>query len=607
MSQSPVKTPPHSPADLPGVEESAEFAANMAVVMQRSQEVWARMVEASAKDESRPHADPLNVTPVFVGLTKEMLNHPRELAEKSLELWIQQAELWRRTMMGWVGGEKAEPLVEPDKGDKRFADREWSENQVFNYMKQAYLLTSRWARDVAHEIGDMPERDRRKLDFYMRNIMEAMSPSNFASTNPEVLRATIEEKGANLVRGVEALAKDVARGKGKLIISQTDMKAFKVGENMALTEGAVVWRNNVLELIQYAPKTETVWSRPLLFVPPWINKYYVLDLNPKKSMMQWLVEQGHNVFIISWVNPGEAQKDETWDSYMNAIMEAIDKVREETGQEQINIGSYCIGATMTGTMLAHMAKVGDQRVASATMFTGQLEFSSAGDLQVLVDDKTIELVDEKMEKGWLPADTMATAFNMLRSSDLIWSYVVQNYMLGKDPFPFDLLYWNADSTSMPAKVHHFYLEKFYKDDALAKGALVVQGHKVDVGDIRIPVYHLASREDHIAPAASAYRAARLLKNAENRFVVAGSGHIAGVVNPPALGKYQHWVREGVEPPTLEAWLDGAEERPGSWWPDWDRWLSERSGERAPARAPGERLGVIEPAPGSFVRVRFDEG
>ncbi|MFV0475968.1 MAG: PHA/PHB synthase family protein, partial [Pikeienuella sp.] len=301
-------------SELPGVEESAEFASNMAVVMQRSQEIWARMVEAGAKDEHPLHSDPMNVTPVFAEFSREMLNHPRELAEKSLELWVAQAELWRRTMMGWMGAEEPGPLIEPAKGDKRFADAQWSENQVFSYMKQAYLLTSRWAQEVTHELGDLSERDRRKLDFHMRNIVEAMSPSNFATTNPEVLRATIAEKGANLVRGVEALAKDVKRGKGKLLISQTDMDAFKVGENLALTEGAVIWRNHILELIQYAPKTKTVWERPLLFIPPWINKYYVLDLNRKKSMMQWLVEQGHRVFIISWVNPGPEHKDETWDS-----------------------------------------------------------------------------------------------------------------------------------------------------------------------------------------------------------------------------------------------------------------------------------------------------
>ena len=596
----------NDPTELPGVEESAEFTQNMAHVMQRSQEIWARMIEASANDEHPLHADPMNIGPVLTELTTEMMANPKELAEKSLELWTQQAELWRRTMMGWMGAEAAEPVIEPSRGDKRFKDDEWSQNQYFSYMKQAYLLSAKWAQDIAHNIGDMPDRDRAKVDFLMRNMVEAMSPSNFAMTNPEVLRATAAEKGANLVRGVEAMAKDVARGKGKLIISQTDMDAFAVGRNMAMTEGAVIWQTDVLQLIQYAPLTEQVYARPLLFIPPWINKYYVLDLNEKKSMVKWLVEQGYTVFMVSWVNPGEAQEDETWDSYMSALMQAIDVVRAETGQDKVNLGSYCIGASMTGSMLAHMAKIGDDRVASATMFTGQLEFSSAGELQVLVDQKTLTVVDEQMDKGYLPAESMANAFNMLRSSELIWGYVVQNYMLGKDPFPFDLLYWNADSTSMPAQVHHFYLDRFYNDNALAKGDLEVQGHVVDLADIRIPLYHLASREDHIAPAASVYRGARLLENAKNRFVVAGSGHIAGVVNPPSLGKYQHWVRPNMKPETLEEWLDGAKEVEGSWWPDWDKWLSKLSGKKVAARAPGAKTGVLEPAPGSYVKVRFDQ-
>ncbi|MEM7547401.1 MAG: class I poly(R)-hydroxyalkanoic acid synthase [Pseudomonadota bacterium] len=596
----------NDPKDFPVIEQSTEFAANMTQVMQNSQEIWASMMEASAREKPSLHADPMNIAPVFTELTKEMFNNPQALAEKSLELWMQQAELWRRTMAGWMGTEEPEPLVEPAPGDKRFKDEEWTKNQVFSYMKQAYLLSSQWAQDVAHTIGDMPDRDRRKVDFFMRTITEAMSPSNFAATNPEVLRTTVAERGANLVRGVKAMAKDVARGKGKLIISQTDMDAFRVGENMALTEGAVIFQNDILQLIQYAPKTEQVYKRPLLFIPPWINKYYVLDLNPKKSMVQWLVEQGYTVFMISWVNPSEAQKDETWDSYMSAIMEAIDKVLEETGEEKLNITSYCVGATMAGTMLSYMAKVGDERVASATMFTGQLEFTSAGDLQVFVDEMTLNVVDEQMDKGFLPADTMANAFNMLRSSDLIWGYVVQNYMLGKDPFPFDLLYWNADSTSMSAKVHTYYLQRFYNENALVKGELVVQGERVDLADIKIPLYHLSSREDHIAPAASVYRGAKLLKNAKNRFVVAGSGHIAGVVNPPALGKYQHWVRPGMRQATLDDWLDGATEVPGSWWPDWDKWLAKLSGAKVPGREPGAKLGVLEPAPGSYVRVRFDE-
>lgn len=594
------------PTDLPGVEESTEFASNMATVMQRAQEVATRMIEANANQEHPPQADPLNITPVFQELAAQMAAHPEKMMEASMEFWSQQAELWRRTMMGAMGVENPEPLAEPSRGDKRFKDEEWTQNRMFDYLKQAYLISSKWTQDFVNDIGDMPERDRAKLNFYTRNLVEAFSPSNYAYTNPEVIRATIEQKGANLVRGVEAMAKDVARGKGKLIISQTDMEAFEVGRDMAVTPGKVVHQSDLLQLIQYAPKTEQVYAKPLLFIPPWINKYYVLDLNEKKSMMKWLVEQGYTVFIISWVNPSEAQKDETWDTYMNAILEAIDVALAETGQKSLNLGSYCIGATMCGTLLAHLARTGDKRVSSATMFTAQFEFSNAGELQVLVDNKTLEVVDKQMEKGYLPAESMANAFNMLRSSDLIWSYVVQNYMLGKDPFPFDLLYWNADSTCMPAKVHHFYLEQFYNGNALALGELEVQGKTVDLGDIKLPLYHLAAREDHIAPLPSVYRGAKLLRNAKNRFVVGGSGHIAGVVNPPALGKYQYWTRDGLEEDTVEAWLEGATETEGSWWPDWDNWLKKLSGRKVAAREPGAVNGVVEDAPGSYVKVRFDK-
>ena len=453
----------------------------------------------------------------------------------------------------------------------------------------------------------LDERDRKKVAFYLRNFVEAMSPTNFAAMNPEVLKATYEEKGENLVRGLEMMAEDLERGKGKLLIRQTDMKAFKVGRDMATTPGKVIHQNNVMQLIQYAPATEKVHATPLLFIPPWINKYYILDLNERKSMVKWLVEQGFTVFMISWINPDERQKDETWDSYLEkGALEAMDVVLKETGQKTLNIGSYCIGGTLAGTLLAYLGKKKDKRVKSCTFFTAQLDMEDAGELQVFVDDKTVEVVDEQMDKGYLPAESMATAFNMLRSSDLIWSYVVNNYYLGKEPFPFDLLYWNADSTAMPARVHHYYLDRFYNDNAFATGDLKVLGENVTLEDIRVPVYHVATKEDHIAPAASVYRGARQMTNADVRFVLAGSGHIAGVVNPPALEKYQHWVNEDLSAETLEEWLAGAEERPGSWWPEWSEWLKKKSGRMVAPREPGAVSGVIEDAPGAYVKKRFDE-
>ncbi len=386
------------------------------------------------------------------------------------------------------------------------------------------------------------------------------------------------------------------------------MKAFKVGRDMAVTPGKVVFENDILQLLQYAPATEQVHQTPILFIPPWINKYYILDLNAQKSMVKWMTEQGFTVFLISWVNPDERHRDHTWESYLvEGAMTAIEKVLEETGEKTLNLSAYCIGGTLTATMLAIMAKTGDKRVKSCTFFTALTDFEDAGDLQVFVDENTLDVVDDQMDKGFLPAEAMATTFNMLRSTDLIWNYVVSNYYLGKEPFPFDLLYWNADSVAMPAKLHHYYLQRFYNDNAFSRGDLRMLNVDVTISDIKVPVYAMASKEDHIAPAAAVYRGVRMMTGArERRFVLAGSGHIAGVINPPELKKYQHWVDGDFSEGELTGWMETAEERPGSWWPDWAAWLAKKSGKMVPAREPGAVLGVVEDAPGSFVKKRFDE-
>jgi polyhydroxyalkanoate synthase len=451
----------------------------------------------------------------------------------------------------------------------------------------------------------MDPRERRRAALYIRNYVEALNPANFFALNPEVLEATVNEKGENLVRGLKMMLADLERGKGKLLIRQTDMDAFEVGRNIAVTPGSVIWQNDILQLIQYAPATEEVHAKPLLIIPPWINKYYVLDLNEKKSMVKWLLAQGYTVFMVSWVNPDESHAGKTWEDYMlHGASAAIDVALAETGQSSINVASYCVGGTLTGTLMAHLAQTRDKRVNSVTFFTAQLDFEDAGELQCLVDDQMLEMMESG--KGTFPAEKMAAAFNMLRANDLVWGYIVSNYLLGKDPFPFDLLFWNSDSTSMPARVHKFYLESFYLQNRFAGDGVEVGGRTLRISDIEGPVYHVATKEDHIAPAHSVYRGAKEMKKADLRFVVSGSGHIAGVVNPPALGKYQFWTNPDMDKPTLEAWLAGAEETPGSWWPDWDAWLKERSGERVPAREPGAVHGVVEPAPGSYVRTRFDK-
>jgi len=589
--------------------EAAAFATNMAEVLKTSQDIWMRLLEAQMKDEHPLHADPLNTLPAFAELQQALMRNPAEMAERTLALWSSQAELWRRMTQAWLGAEAPEPVAAPARGDKRFKHDEWSRNRVFDYLKQSYLLTAKYLEGVAGDVGDLEDRDRRKVAFFTKQFVDAMSPTNFAAMNPEVLETTLEQKGENLVRGLKMMAEDLERGDGRLLIRQTDMERFKVGRDMALTEGKVVHQNDVMQLIQYAPQTGQVHETPLLIVPPWINKFYILDLTPEKSMVKWLTEQGFTVFLVSWVNPDERQKDETWESYLaKGPFEALEKALEETGAPQAHVVSYCIGGTLAANMLAMMAKTGDRRAASLTFLTALTDFEDAGDLQVFVDEATLRIVDEQMEKGYLPATAMANAFNMLRASDLIWNYVVNNYYLGREPFPFDLLYWNSDSTAMPAKVHHYYLERFYNENAFSQGEQSVLNVPVEPKDIAVPVYHVATKEDHIAPAAAVYRGARMMTGApELRFVLAGSGHIAGVVNPPALKKYQHWVNEDQTPETLPDWLDKADERPGSWWPDWAEWLAKRSGEMVEAREPGAKLGVVEDAPGSYVKRRFDEG
>jgi polyhydroxyalkanoate synthase len=590
-------------------EQGKHVAQNMAEVFDISSQIWQTFLAGQLQEGAPKHPDPLNTWPTFAELYRTMWDNPKQVADKTIEFWAAQTQLWQNSMLKWLGAKDAKPeldLPQMMKADKRFAHKEWSENALFDYLKQSYLLTSGWMQDTVNSVGDMDPKERRKAAFYTRYFVEAMNPANFFALNPEVLEATVNEKGENLVRGLKMMLQDLERGKGKLLIRQTDMDAFEVGHNTAVSPGAVIFQNDLIQLIQYEPRTERVHVKPLLIIPPWINKYYILDLNPKKSMVKWLVEQGHTVFVVSWINPDQRHGTKSWEDYMfEGGLTAIDKVLEETGQKSLHIASYCVGGTMGGTLTAWLGKSGDKRVASSTFFTAQHDFEDAGELQIFVDEHILEVVGEDMEKGYMPADRMANAFNMLRSNDLIWGYVVNNYMLGKEPFPFDLLYWNADSTAMPARAHRFYLEQFYIRNAFAKGELSVRGQPITLADIRGPVYHVATKEDHIAPAASVYRGAKEMTHAEVRFVLSGSGHIAGVVNPPVLQKYQYWTNDDMSAPTLEAWLEEAVETPGSWWPDWDAWLKQRSGRLVPARVPGAKLGVIESAPGSYVKVRFD--
>lgn len=576
-------------------------------MMERSSHLWASSLDRSVDSAGKKlKPDPLNAMPAMNKVAQDYWEHPSKMYEAAAEYWTEQTELWTRMTRKAMGME-VEPLIEPARGDKRFKADDWQQNPFFDYIKQSYLLTGRWLAEHMSDAENLTPQERKKVSLLTRNFIDALSPSNFAATNPEVLRTTMDQDGENLTRGLENLLRDLDRGHGNLLIRQTDMDAFEVGRNMALSPGSVIYQNRLMQLIQYAPSTSKVHKTPLLIIPPWINKFYIMDLNKQKSMIAWLVEQGHTVFVVSWVNPDDEHRDATWESYMReGVLTAVDKVLEETGEAQTNIVGYCIGATMVGTTLAWMAAEKDTRIKSVTFFTGQLDFSDAGELQAFVDEEVIDTINQASEDhGYLAAENMFGAFNSLRANDLIWSFVVNNYLLGKDNFPFDLLYWNSDSTCMPARVHTYYLDTFYNKNQFAKGELELGGHILDPKSITLPCYHVAAIEDHIAPAASAYRMAKLIGSDDQRFALGGSGHIAGVINPPALGKYQYWTKDGVAEPDLDSWRETAVETPGSWWPDWDQWLAKQSSSKVVARTPGAVLGTIEDAPGTYVRDRSD--
>ena len=588
--------------------ESEKMQAAFRDIAQRSQKLLESFVERQKADGPQP-ADPLRLTQTFMDFTAKLMADPNRLVQAQIELWQQYMKLWQVTAQRMMGQTVA-PLVEPAKGDKRFSDPAWKDEVVFDYLKQSYLLTSRWLQDNVKQVEGLDDKTAKKVDFYTRQFIDALSPSNFALTNPQVVKATVESKGENLLKGLQNLLTDLERGKGKLAIRQTDMAAFKVGENVATSPGKVVFQNDLIQLLQYAPATEQVYAMPLLIVPPWINKFYILDLKPENSFIKWATEQGYTVFVISWVNPDERLTKLVFEDYMRlGPLAALDAIGKATGERKVSAIGYCIGGTLMAATLAYMAARGDDRIAACTFFTAQVDFSEPGELGVFIDeDQLASLEDMMSKKGYLEGSEMATTFNMLRANDLIWSFVVNNYLMGKDPFPFDLLFWNADATRMPAAMHSYYLRNMYQKNLLVQpGALALDGVPIDLRKIDIPIYLQAGKEDHIAPAKSVYKATQIFSGPV-RFMLAGSGHIAGVVNPPRNRKYQHWLNETQHnPPILEEWRAGAQEFPGSWWHDWDKWLSAKSGPKVPARVPGAGgLPALEDAPGSYVKVRTIE-
>jgi len=534
-----------------------------------------------------------------------------ELATRSLEdptLWIRaiadyqsaQFNLWKNLLTGNVS---ENPVAVPEKGDRRFQGEEWSKSPIYDYIKQSYLLTSKMLTEMASN-AKLGEGEQAKLDFYTKQYIDAMSPTNFAMTNPEVLAQALETKGQSLVDGMKNLLADFEKGR----ISMTDESAFTLGENLATTEGSVIFQNDLIQLIHYKPQAAQVYTRPTLIVPPSINKFYILDLQSHNSYVTYCVEQGQNTFLVSWRNPSADQSEISWDDLVGqGILEAIRVTKDVSEADKINLVSWCVGGTLTATALAVMANRKDTSISSATFLTTLTDFSDPGDLCVFIDDYQVKQLEEKVSKqGYLNGRELATSFNMLRSNDLIWSYVVNNYLKGQTPPPFDILYWNSDSTNLPAKMYTYYINKMYLENKLVEpNALTICGEPIDLGKIKVPTYFLSTIEDHIAPWKATFKATETF-GSDIEFVLGASGHVAGVINPASKNRRNYWVK-GEKGQGADHWLETAERVEGSWWPNWAEWVRKRAGKKvdAPKALGNKEHKPIEAAPGSYVKVRFD--
>ena len=591
----------------PKMHDPAEWSRIMYRIAERSQKLMQEFLEQNKnKALTIPTVDPAHMVEAFKELSNRILNDPERFMNAQLALWQGYARIWQ-TSLDRMQGKTVVPVIAPAPSDKRFLDKEWQSNWVFDYIKQSYLLTAEWMHGlVREETQKLEPKQARKLEFYTRQMVDAISPSNFWLTNPEVLRTTFESGGENLIKGLENLLDDLERGNGHLQISMSDLRAFKVGKNLATTPGKVIYQNNLIQLIQYTAQTENVYKTPLLLVPPWINKFYILDLNPQKSFINYLVQEGYTVFCVSWVNPDQSHANTHFDDYMSeGLLTALRQIKEATKADKVNVLGYCIGGTLLASTIAYLNALEKipadlPKIVSATYLVTMIDFADPGDLGVFVDEEQVEALEERMAKrGYLEASDIATTFNLLRANDLIWSFVVNNYLLGKEPFPFDILYWNGDSTNLPASMQSFYLRKMYVENKLPlPNGLQMKGVPIDVTSIETPSFLLSTREDHIAPWRSTYAATQLYKGPV-KFVLSGSGHIAGVINSPLAKKYGYWTNDAC-PSEPDDWFKDAAQHNGSWWPEWLKWLKTYAGDHVKARTIETS---IENAPGSYVKVR----
>ncbi len=566
---------------------------------EQAQPLFEDFAKRSTSNLTEQDFDPFNLQSAYMDFMEQIAEHPERIWEAQSRFWHDWINLLHESALKFMG-EETEPVIQPEKGDRRFKAPEWQESALFDFIKQSYLLTCKYMDTTVRDMKGMDQSKKEKLAFYTQQYANALSPTNFLMTNPEVINETLKTGGENLIKGFENLIEDLKRGEGELKISTTDYEAFTLGENIATTPGQVIYQNDLMQLIQYEPSTEKVYETPLLIIPPWINKYYILDLRTDNSFIKWALDQGHTVFTISWVNPKKELAQKRFEDYMHeGILDALTQIEKATGQQTCNVTGYCLGGTLLSITLAYLAETGEaKRIKSATFLTTLLDFEHSGEMKLFLDDEQLKLMDREMaEKGYFEAKQLQRTFSLLRSNDLIWSFVVNNYLMGKEPFPFDLLYWNDDSTNMPAAMHSFYLRKMYRDNLLCKsGGITMNGVDIDIKKVKTPAYFLSTREDHIAPWKATYAGTQLFSG-DVSFTLAASGHIAGVINAPIKNKYCYWTsKENTANP--ERWLKSAKEHNGSWWPHWQSWLAKHSGKKITARKPAKGL---EPAPGSYVK------
>ncbi len=557
-----------------------------------SRELIERVVEPLDLDAT------LGVAEIFRSLTASMAQDTEHWLEIQNRHYRNQLELWASYLLPRRDG-PTQPVVEADPSDRRFRAPEWRKERYFEYLSQSYLLATHWLREVINR-AKLEPRAKRKLEFFTRQFMDAMSPANYPWSNPEALKLAAETRGESLARGLRNLAADIGKG----MISMTDESAFEVGRNLAISSGSVIYENAFVQLIQYRPATETVFERPLVMVPPCINKYYILDLQPENSFVRHAVEEGHTVFMVSWRNMPREMGRATWDDYLeHGVIRALEVAAEVCGVGKVNALGFCVGGTLLGSALAVLRAKGRDPVASLTLLAAMLDFGDTGELNVFVDEPYVRKREQDFAQGGLlHGRELALTFASLRANDLIWNYVVNNYLKGRTPEPFDLLYWNSDSTNLPGTMYAYYVRNMYLENNLrVPGRLTMCGVPVDLGRIDAPAYVLATREDHIVPWRTAYASTGLLKG-RIEFVLAASGHIAGIVNPASKNRRNYWLNpEPGEDP--ERWLATAESRQGSWWTHWSAWLAASGGARVPGRSTpgGARYAEIEPAPGRYVK------